>query len=196
MMHSNYPRHFPGSYGDWMHVLLRWLFANVFLGSIALLISLFVAAMSNEPFALPQDFVLAATVLAMTIAATSADGLGESENGRLRTKAWLHRITLMVIITGSLLALIKTPSGLLLGQKVNSEAALLASLSLLLIAAIVGVLAHLEQLRGRDELVRKVIEITVASLNQNEEYANQQRHMMETIQSLAAGAAAHDGTRL
>lgn len=196
MNKNRFPKQFPSDILEWILVFLRWIFQNLVLGSIALLVSLLAVALSLKPPSLPQDFILAVTVLAMTIAATSAEWMDESEDSSLKeSKAWLKRITLIVLIIGALLAFAKTPSELLQDQKIDNHIALWVSLGLLLSSVIIGFLSHLVQLKGRDALIVSVITSTVKSLQQTEDYAAQEKNMTDTIQKISADVTFHNGMR-
>lgn len=196
MNKHQFPKQFPNGFLGWALVFLRWIFGNLILGSIALLVSLIATALSLKPPSLPQDFILGITVLAMTIAATSAEWLDESEDGLLKeSKAWLRRITIIVLIVGALLAFVKTPSELLQDKKIDNHIALWVSLGLLLSAVIIGFLSHLVQLKGRDALVVSVISETVKALQQTEDYAEQEKNMTSTIQKISADVTFHNGMR-
>lgn len=190
--------HYPTTRKKWFASAGEWLYVNVFMGLLAVLISIVLVTISNGPLKLPGDFALSLVVLAMTIAASGMDALKEyqAEQGKARAQ-WVRRGFIVLLIFGGLLAAVSTPSDILRTDRINHV--LVTGFCALLVFAVLplGFAAHTLGLKSRDAELERVFRLAFDRFDKDQEYLQRAEAREQRLQeALAVDQDTYNGAKL
>lgn len=192
-----FPQHYPGNWGNWIKTFLKWLWTNVILGLLALLISGILILVSKGAATVPSELALSLVVLTMTLAANGMDAL---EDGRVENRQgvseWLRPMFILFLIFGAVLAAISTPSSVLVRENVDQLTVGFLCVVLLILVVPFSFFAHALSLKGRDAEVHKVIQLTYDQLQPNEEFLQHSQEREDKIKAIADGQGNYKGVKL
>jgi hypothetical protein len=198
MAQAPFPRFYPKDRSEWWTTFADWLWVNVILGALALILSGVMLAVSTDPKKLPADMALSLIVLAMTIAANGMDALKEyrTDDGRVGGQG-LRRWFFLLMFVGCVLAVLSTPSDLLHLERINQTAIGVLCLLLLVVIAGFGFRAHCLGLRTRDSEVDRVIRLAFDKFDDDPEYLQLFRAREQRLQTaLTAAPDTYNGAAL
>ncbi len=190
--------YYPQTFSKWFTSALEWLYVNVFMGLLAMLISFALIVISNGPLELPTDFALSLVVLAMTIAGTGMDALKEyqAELGKERAQ-WVRRGFVVLLIFGALLAVVSTPNEILRTDKINQDTVTNFAAVLLLTVIPLGFLAYSLSLKSRDAELERVFRLAYERLDKDPEYLQRAEAREQRLQeAFTAAQSDYNGVKL
>lgn len=190
--------YYPKTFWKWVTSVFEWLYVNVFMGLLAMLISFALIVISNGPFELPTDFALSLVVLAMTIAGTGMDALKEyqAELGKERAQ-WVRRGFVVLLIFGALLAVVSTPNEILRMDRINQDTVTNFAALLLLTVIPLGFLAFSLSLKSRDAELERVFRLAYEKLDKDPEYLQRAEAREQRLQeALTAAQSDYNGVKI
>jgi Fe2+ transport system protein B len=198
MAQAPFPRYYPDKRSKWLLIFLEWLWVNVIVGAIALIISAILFTVSTEPTKLPGDLALSLIVLAMTITATAMDTLKEyrAEHGK-EIAQWLRRVFTLMLVVGIVLATVSSPSEFLRTENINQSVIARYCGILLLVVTPLGFWAYSLSLRSRDAEIDRVIRTAFEKFDDDPEYLQLYRAREQRLQTaLSAASGTYNGAAL
>lgn len=193
----SFPQHYPKNTGKWFKTLLKWLWTNVILGLLAVLVSGILILVTKGAATMPADLALSLVVLAMTLAANGMDALDDGKVVDIQgASQWLRPLFILFLIFGAVLAAVSTPNDLLRKENLDQLAVGLFCVALLVLVIPFSFFAHTLSLKSRDAEVAKIIGLTYDQLKPDEEYLQHYQEREENIKAIAAGQGNYKGVKL
>lgn len=161
----------------WFTNIINWAMINVFISSIAIVISAFLPYVVQQLKPKTDEVIVAISVTAISVALTNSQFPDEIRDMRMGAQKWIYNSTLLITIFCLMTIIVFSLKEVLPG--INTKVILNLSILYAVLGILVGLVSHILQLKANDE------KLTLARSQISKGYAED---VQESVQETALEA--------